>query len=75
MMLSDLIPIAARNIVQAQRRGRRTRLRDVSLGALAPLALYGFCLAFRRALSAAEKPITAELKVVPPERGAGIFEN
>src|SRR5262245_45339001 len=72
MMLANLLPVAARHIVEPQRCARSFRLRHQLAGALALLSLNYFGFALVGFLGRAEKATTVDLEIVLPERGARV---
>jgi hypothetical protein len=64
VVLPDLVPVPAGNIIESQRRARRSYLLDVPLRLLAFSPLYRFRVPPSRALGRAEKAITCDFEVV-----------
>ena len=71
-MLRVLGPIAAGDVVEAQRRARVLGLCDQRLGALALGRLYFFGFAPRRFFCTSEKLTISDLEAVLPERRARV---
>src|SRR5262249_61958149 len=63
VVLSDLVPVAIRHVIQAQRSPGRRQLRDQSRCLLALGLLYFFGFSARRACRLAVTPMTSRLEV------------
>src|SRR6516225_5934519 len=68
MMLANFVPVAASDIIEAERSLRRLDLSDVPLRVLTHGRFYFFSVSLRPGLGRAEKAMTSDFEVVLPIR-------